>query len=609
MPEKNVANEIGDLPCQRVQNPDVRTTGGGSPCVSWFDVRLGESLEWTKHVKNTFIDFDSIAEERQQNIRRERSAPADSMNMKCSPQNCAIQEVALSNIEYWASVAAMNWAARQPYGRRSRGRSARRSCSNCSSCSGRSCGQRSGLSSRRPGARSGTRRPMLNDRSLSCSSRGLPRAPSICESKRGTPARHHPQPLSRPSSEDSNRVSCASGADGCRSDARSPTICAKACGEGVESVEGQRDRKEAGFSGAKHVNNTCFSISLANRFNAFGGDEVNDSSSESAASNLAEFVADDAVLDVAEQSGDPQHEASLVSEQCRLGGPSSTQVVSPASKRTRRGNQRAAGGTKQKRSAHQRAQPCAPAKKHLMAEEVVECANTARRIQGPNNDKQGNPETSHPHADASREERWKFLEELHKQKVNSRRRAGQQTQATDRDEIDATQESNGPSRCGAGAQLKGARAECMALFTAKLNEGAVVGHLKSLGISRAILATPVDPPRLECPDMLQVQMGGVVSCEATDSENWCFGTTLAPPSLAGQRGCFRRDGMHPVACEMHKLRDSDRLELSGGNWEEVEKLRGSTTSTQDRLRHKALSNRMRATRLKWESLHAAKVAG
>jgi len=157
-----------------------------------------------------------------------------------------------------------------------------------------------------------------------------------------------------------------------------------------------------------------------------------------------------------------------------------------------------------------------------------------------------------------------------------------------------------------GRTLGGSRADSLALFTAKLNEAAIVGYLRNAGGRRVILATPIDPWETICQDVLSVQMGAVLLCEATDTAGWCFGTVLAPKSQAGSRGCFRRDGMRPVAAELQRHPAGERVELTPTKWEEVDRARGS--STQDRLRQKALLNRMRSAREAWDMQATAATA-
>jgi len=152
--------------------------------------------------------------------------------------------------------------------------------------------------------------------------------------------------------------------------------------------------------------------------------------------------------------------------------------------------------------------------------------------------------------------------------------------------------------------LEGAKAEQLALFTARLNQQAIAKHLKMSTARRLVLAVPVEPSlRVECADVLQVQLGALLLCEAVDGTGWAFGTVLAPNCLAGQRGCFRCEHMQPVRVDARRQLIGEWFELAPGTWKEVEALNKS----EHRLRRKALHNRMSIARAAWEAKSSAAV--
>lgn len=148
--------------------------------------------------------------------------------------------------------------------------------------------------------------------------------------------------------------------------------------------------------------------------------------------------------------------------------------------------------------------------------------------------------------------------------------------------------------------LVGEKAEALALLTVRLNQQVVKSHLRMAGARQMILATPVDPGKAGCADMLEINLGTVVHCEATDSSGWGFGSVVAPARLAGQRGCFQCEGMRPILVELRTAAQgvADSLECSPGSWTQVGQLHPPTT--QGRLRQKAMLNKLRATRLAFE---------
>lgn len=315
----------------------------------------------------------------------------------------------------------------------------------------------------------------------------------------------------------------------------------------------------------------------------------------------------------------PASTVAAIGQRQQASGLGATKVVSGKNKK------------KKKASAQQREQVCRP-------EVCPESKQKKLGIAGPG----GSVQVHNSEAGSSREDRWQLLKRMHDEKQQRDGSCDADAEARGA----AIGCSSGDVECGAaegGApplladeagnesspqpsqakprqakpsqdpaptsseakpqqaprKLDGARADSLAFFTTKLNETAVLSHLRTAGTQRAVLATPIDPCDRTCSGVLQVQLGAVVLCEAVDAFGWCFGTVLAPKSLAGQRGCFRRDRMHPVAAEIHRHSGGDRMELSTATWGELDRARGG--STQDRLRQKALLNRMTAARKAWDA--------
>jgi len=146
-------------------------------------------------------------------------------------------------------------------------------------------------------------------------------------------------------------------------------------------------------------------------------------------------------------------------------------------------------------------------------------------------------------------------------------------------------------------------ASVLALWTAKLCEKAIFGALRDelqAGTPRRRrlpLAVPVAscPPR--GPEMLDIMLGMVIRCEATDAQGWGFGTVLAPASRAGQRGCFRCESACPVLAELRDEQMGTALNITPATWQELQQ--PAESSTHGRLRQKALLGRLRAARAAW----------
>lgn len=157
---------------------------------------------------------------------------------------------------------------------------------------------------------------------------------------------------------------------------------------------------------------------------------------------------------------------------------------------------------------------------------------------------------------------------------------------------------------GAAAPLSDENASVLALWTAKLCEKAILVALRDEALQagkprnrRLPLAVPVTscPPR--GPEMLDIMLGMVIRCEATDAQGWGFGTVLAPASRAGQRGCFRCESACPVLAELRDEQLGCALDCTPATWQEL--LQPADSSTHGRLRQKALLGRLRAARAAW----------
>lgn len=147
----------------------------------------------------------------------------------------------------------------------------------------------------------------------------------------------------------------------------------------------------------------------------------------------------------------------------------------------------------------------------------------------------------------------------------------------------------------AGAVLTDSQMTILALLAVRLNEYSIACHMKSASVRQMVVATPLQLCPAVGPDILNLESGDVVQCEAVDSSGWAVGCIVAPARLAGQRGCFRCQGMWPVSVELQKTREGDVLRSTSGAWSDVNRSCTKTT-THQRLRQKALYNRMRVAR-------------
>jgi len=140
----------------------------------------------------------------------------------------------------------------------------------------------------------------------------------------------------------------------------------------------------------------------------------------------------------------------------------------------------------------------------------------------------------------------------------------------------------------------------LAMMTARMHEGPILRYMRKMELRKMVLAVPVDAAAQDCTDMLDIILGIVVHCEASESSgDWALGSVIAPQEYAEQRGCFRCEDMRPIVAEVRSNRFGDELEWTHGLWAQVGQLQPPTT--QARLRQKAFVNRLKATRTRWEA--------
>ena len=67
------------------------------------------------------------------------------------------------------------------------------------------------------------------------------------------------------------------------------------------------------------------------------------------------------------------------------------------------------------------------------------------------------------------------------------------------------------------------------MMTARMHEGPILRHMRKLDLRKAVIAVPVDAVAPECPDMLDIMLGMVIHCEASDGNgDWALGAVIAP---------------------------------------------------------------------------------
>lgn len=624
--------------------------------VSWFDERLGESLEWSRHTKNTFIEFEERSDEERVNVRRQRSAPAQVMKRRLS----GTVDEAASNIVYWAAVAALNWASRRPSKRRSRGRSNTRSCGSRGSSSTGSCSGRSGRSL-------GRNTPRRRPRRLA-KFRRRPSGSEESDGTRGTPARVEAQPLRRSASQELHSdatprggglpVTASSASSSAWDPAAAAAAAAPAATDGaamlqeaspllaapVRTRSPTSPRSPASPAAARPPaaagrGAPASKPAVAGRPPLLGRTKAPPGGSHFKVPLANRFMC----LEQGEApSPDEDSDQSSGGESQDLPAPPTSPLAAASPTRGGRTPEPSGAATRsgKRKKRQQRAQPCRPdtrSERRCLPAAAAEGADGTRGGAAPEREAgsaaaglaaraaaaspAASPAASGSAAAAcsralTREDRWKILERMHEEKrQGSGSVPGRAAAAPAEPQVAAAAAASGAVRERvasapvesvdaaavepAGPKLEGSLAEGLALFTAKLNEAAIAAHLRASGSRRVLLATPIDPCDTVCKDVLAMQMGGVVLCEAADADGWCFGTAIAPKSIAGTRGCFRREGMRPVTAELQRFPQGERVELAPAHWEEVDRIRGS--STQDRLRQKALLNRMRAARDAWNA--------
>lgn len=138
------------------------------------------------------------------------------------------------------------------------------------------------------------------------------------------------------------------------------------------------------------------------------------------------------------------------------------------------------------------------------------------------------------------------------------------------------------------------KAALLARFTAQLSDVSLIRYMVAASTRTLLLAVPVDPTHPCNSDMLDAMVGMVIHCEAVDSSGWGFGTVIVPPSKAGNRGAFRCQGIKPLIAELQTTAAGTSLHYVDRTWDQVELERTSTT--QERLRLKAMLARMKAAR-------------
>jgi hypothetical protein len=151
------------------------------------------------------------------------------------------------------------------------------------------------------------------------------------------------------------------------------------------------------------------------------------------------------------------------------------------------------------------------------------------------------------------------------------------------------------------APLTDEKAKLLAMMTARMHEGPILRYMRKIEVRELLLAVPVDAAPPQCSGMLDVMLGMVVHCEASEnsSTGWAIGTIVSPREIAEQQGGFRCIGMRPMSVEVRSNRFGDELEFAHSEWEQVKHLPAS--STQTRLRQKALLNRLKSVRMRCDT--------
>lgn len=160
------------------------------------------------------------------------------------------------------------------------------------------------------------------------------------------------------------------------------------------------------------------------------------------------------------------------------------------------------------------------------------------------------------------------------------------------------------AEAGSERKLTQDQAHVVATLAVRGNELLVARQLQSASSRRLLLAVFVDPAPdgIETlPDVLPGELGTVLLCESCDSSGWCFGTAVAPASLASRSGCFRREGTTLVAVEPGV--GGRALQILPGAWHELEHTKPLQTK-QQQLRRRMALNRLRAVKSAWDKASA-----
>jgi len=541
-----------------------------------FDDGLGEFPTWSQFTKNTFIEFDDMEDEKRSSARREKSAPA-----------CALKDRTALREHLWGSEASTQSGAERQTSRwtvgqsreRSSGRSSRKSStsSRWSSCcsKGRSSGRSSGPHSRR---NSRCRRNQSYHKGSAPSSRQSSRRGNPCQKK--CPSRQSSKPVAAQHCgvkwednaaeevcEQQRRADCAKVHHGACDDDSAVTAVQK--------------------SDTMPPTRSAYHVKIANRYDILEQEMPDDDDMMGKEAMEVELAGEfEGVHPSAASSGQaPPRSSGKASRGKRnqrarkVGGGSHNhdgigkekgpaaieslqQLTETVQEDLHKPEEDRGSGTFQSNAAKVE-------RTLLKRRQVAESASSAGASDLPSSTPCDGALAGMP-SDGN----------VAKQEMNSN--APQSTVA----------EAQGMAE--AGAALTNSQMTILALLAVRLNEYSISCHMKAVSQRQMVVATPVEPCPTHGPDILKLESGDVVQCEAVDSSGLAIGCVIAPARLAGQRGCFQCQGMWPVNVELQKLREGDVLRSVSGNWSDVNRLCAPTTH--QRLRQKALYNRMRVAR-------------
>ncbi|CAE8714779.1 unnamed protein product [Polarella glacialis] len=595
------------------------------PCVTWFDERLGESPTWSQHTKNTFIDFDGQEEEWRAALRRERSAPACILardwqrHRSTSRRQTAPTEALVASLEQnvepstsplggprrWASSRASSRASSCASGASgrarlssSRGRRSSRSARGRSiGCSSRSSGRSSkgcssGRSSGRSSCRSLRRRPV---RQHGRSSRRCPRA--IREKLELKPELELKQAQAVPDKEAlPGEVSTAA-----ENPEQGKEHTLQNAAKKFEQVQAQQEQDTKQESEEEGRSGTLLKISSSlESIRALAG------------ASQSRIMVKNRFLTLLGEEEDPDQqspagatEVSPKSACCSRGGSLSLEaevVLFPRKKNKRRTS---CGAEVPKKISVSKVLPnktsavTAGHPKQDSASTVPNKAGTPTMADSGgivrSQTMHGLTGTSAKEADrgTSPTSRMFEMHKLQSKEVGFTRPEESSANILGASLVDCMEAKLVGTTV---PKLGGAQAFCLASLAVKGNELAVAKHLREGPSRRLVLASPANPclPHT-MKEILPVELGMVVHAEAVDSSGWGFGSIVAPASMAGRSGCFRCVDFQVLAVEL--LRQNS-LDIMPGDWKEVARMQAS--STQSRLRQKAILNRIRVARSAWQ---------